>query len=214
MSQSPSHADAHHSTKVLPPAYQADEFGRASHGKVGMWIFLVTDAMTFSGFLLAYALLRSRTPTWPHAADYLGITLSAIATFILIVSSVTMVMAQAAGENRQPKKLLNFLLLTAFGGAVFLGIQAYEYMHLAQAMGMTFTDFLHGPPQFASIFYITTGFHGFHVLTGVIYLLVIAGRTARGAYDNGDCNEVEICGLFWHFVDLIWILVFTFIYLI
>lgn len=179
-----------------------------------MWVFLVTDAMTFSGFLIAYGILRTRHPEWPHAADVLGIALGAIATFLLICSSVTMVLAQNAGEAKKPKEMLRYLLLTALGGIIFLGIQAYEYNHLMHDKGMFFTDFLKGPPQFASIFYMTTGFHGFHVLSGVIYLLIIAMRTAQGKYNNGNINEVEICGLFWHFVDLIWILVFTFIYLI
>ena len=125
-----------------------------------------------------------------------------------------MVLAQAAGENKDQKKLLNYLLLTILGGVVFLGIQAYEYWHLAHAVGMTFSDFLHGPPQFASTFYMVTGFHGFHVLSGVIYLCVIAARAALGKYNDGNMNQVEIVGLFWHFVDLVWILVFTFIYLI
>ncbi len=191
-----------------------DIFGTASNGKVGMWAFLVTDAMTFAGFLIAYAVLRARNPEWPIAADILGIPLSAIATFLLICSSVTMVFAQNAGEERKPKKMATYLAFTALGGAIFLGIQAYEYMHLASSQGMIFSDFLKGPPQFASIFYITTGFHGFHVFSGVVYLLVILARTLMGKYDNGDVNEVEICGLFWHFVDLVWILVFTFIYLI
>lgn len=191
-----------------------DAFGMASHGKVGMWIFLVTDAMTFAGLLIGYAVLRTRMVNWPNPSHYLGINLSAFATFILICSSVTMVLAQNAGENLKPKKMLLFLLLTALGGASFLGIQAFEYHHLAHSAGMHFAEFLHGPPQFASTFFIVTGFHGFHVFTGVCYLLIMAMRTALGKYDDGNVNQVEIAGLFWHFVDLIWILVFTFIYLI
>ena len=193
---------------------KGDAFGHASNGKLGMWIFLVTDAMTFSGFLIGYSILRNRNVDWPHASDYLGIALSAFATFLLICSSVTMVLAQAAGEQMKPRKMLGFLLLTALGGATFLGIQAHEYSHLAHEMGMHFNDFLHGPPQFSSIFFVVTGFHGFHVFTGVVYLLIMCARTALGKYDDGNVNHVEICGLFWHFVDLIWILVFTFIYLI
>lgn len=191
-----------------------DIFGGASHGKVGMWIFLVTDALTFSGLLLGYGILRAKTPDWPVPSKYLGISISSIATFLLICSSVTMVLAQAAGEVRDTKKMLRYLLLTALGGAIFLGIQAFEYSHLAHAMGMTFNEFLHGPPQFASSFFIVTGFHGFHVFSGVTYLLIMSLRTFLGKYDDGNVNEVEICGLFWHFVDLVWILVFTLIYLI
>lgn len=205
---------SHHSHTPSKVKRDLDMFGRATNGKIGMWFFLITDAMTFSGLLLGYGILRARTPGWPNPSDFLGIPLSAFATFLLICSSVTMVIAQAAGEARDTQKMLKFLLFTALGGAIFLGIQAFEYHHLAHGMGMTFSDFLHGPPQFASSFYIVTGFHGFHVLSGVIYLLVIAGRTAAGKYDDGNINHVEICGLFWHFVDLVWILVFTFIYLI
>lgn len=191
-----------------------DIFGGATHGKVGMWMFLVTDALTFSGLLLGYGILRAKTPDWPVPSEYLGIFLSSIATFLLICSSVTMVLAQAEGEQRRPKAMLKYLLMTALGGAIFLCIQAYEYNHLAHSAGMTFAEFLHGPPQFASSFFIITGFHGAHVFSGVVYLLYIAVLTARGKFDDGNVNLVEICGLFWHFVDLVWILVFTLIYLI
>jgi len=194
-------------------AKKPDAFGTASNGKLGMWIYLVTDAMTFAGFLIAYALLRIRNPQWPHPADHLGIALSSFATFVLICSSVTMVLAQNEGEQKKSKSMAKYLAFTVAGGVIFLAIQAYEYSHLFH-MGLSLSDFLHGPPQFASTFFIVTGFHGLHVLTGVIYLSIILARTLAGKYDNGNVNQVEICGLFWHFVDLIWILVFTFIYLI
>ncbi len=190
-----------------------DIFGSATNGKIGMWVFLSTDGLTFAGFLLGYGILRARNPDWPDPAHYLGIGLSALATFILICSSVTMVLAQAAGEEKDRKNLLRFLGLTIFGGLIFLGIQVYEYTHLVHT-GMIFWDFAKGPPQFASTFYLVTGFHGFHVFSGVVYLMSIFGRAVAGKYDDGNMNEVEIAGLFWHFVDLVWILVFTFIYLI
>lgn len=195
-------------------AKATDIFGHASNGKAGMWIFLMTDGLTFGGLLLAYGMLRVRNPEWPHPADHLGIGLSALATFLLICSSVSMVMAQSAGEARKPRKMLNLLLATAFGGILFLGIQVYEYAHLAHSQGMSFADFLHGPPQFASTFFIVTGFHGAHVFSGVVYLLIMAFRTAMGKYDDGNVNTIEIAGLFWHFVDLVWILVFTLVYLL
>ena len=197
-------------------AKKPDAFGSASNGKLGMWIYLVTDAMTFSGFLIGYALLRIRNPAWPNPAQYLGIGLSAFATFVLICSSVTMVLAQNEGEQKKTKSMAGYLALTMLGGIIFLGIQAFEYNHLMHSphTGMTLSNFLHGPPQFASTFFMVTGFHGLHVLTGVIYLGIILCRTLMGKYDSGNVNTVEICGLFWHFVDLVWILVFTFIYLI
>lgn len=189
-----------------------EQFGKASIGKIAMWIFLVTDAMSFSGFLLAYAVLRS-TQAWPNPADYLGINLSGFATFILICSSVSMVMSIDACKLKDRKNMLNWLLATIIGGVFFLGIQVYEYTHLVH-QGITLASFAHGNNLFASTFYIVTGFHGLHVLTGVIYLICEYRMALRGDYDNGDYNRLEILGLFWHFVDLVWILVFTFIYLL
>ena len=113
------HAATMKSTRRKP-----DIFGGASHGKVGMWMFLVTDALTFSGLLLGYGILRAKNPDWPVPSEYLGIGLSSLATFLLICSSVTMVLAQNEGEKRNSKGMLRYLLLTALGGAIFLGIQA------------------------------------------------------------------------------------------
>lgn len=177
-----------------------------------MWIFLVTDAMSFSGFLLAYAVLRA-TMDWPEPAKYLGINLSGFATFILICSSVSMVLSIDACKHKDRQGMLRWLLVTIAGGASFLCIQAYEYTHLVHA-GMTLSKFVHGNNLFASTFYIVTGFHGLHVFTGVVYLICEYFMARRGDYDNGDYNRLEILGLFWHFVDLVWILVFTFIYLL
>jgi len=211
---STAHDQEHHGEHGPEVPRQADAFAAASNGKVGMWIFLSTDGLTFAGFLLGYALLRARSPDWPDPEQYLGIVLPFVATFILIVSSVTMVLAQAAGELKDRKKMLRFLGLTILGGLTFLGMQVYEYTHLLNNMGMTFVEFMDGPPQFASTFFLITGFHGFHVFSGVVYLMVIFGLAYKGKYDDGNMNQVEIAGLFWHFVDLVWILVFTFIYLI
>lgn len=110
--------------------------------------------------------------------------------------------------------MLNWLAATIFGGAAFLGIQVYEYLHLSHAMGMSFSSYAHGDALFSSTFYAITGFHGLHVLSGVIYLITMFVHAYRGDFDNGDYNQLEIAGLFWHFVDLVWILVFTFVYLL
>jgi heme/copper-type cytochrome/quinol oxidase subunit 3 len=207
-----SHAAAHDHGHHVQEERNDPQFGKASIGKLAMWIFLVTDAMSFSGFLLSYAVLRS-TMEWPEPAKYLGINLSGFATFILICSSVSMVLAIDSCKHKDRKQMLNWLLATIAGGAAFLCIQAYEYTHLVHA-GMTLSSFAHGNNLFASTFYIVTGFHGLHVLTGVIYLCCEYRFAHRGDYDNGDYNRLEILGLFWHFVDLVWILVFTFIYLL
>lgn len=190
------------------------QFGKASPGKVGMWLFLGTDAMAFSGFLIAYAVLRA-TKDWPNPVEALGgVHLSGIMTFILICSSVSMVMTIDACKRRERKEMLNWLLATIVGGAIFLGIQAYEYMHLMQDMGMTFNSYAHGNNLFSSTFFAITGFHGLHVLSGVIYLCYMYKLALAGRFDKGDYGMLEIAGLFWHFVDLVWILVFTFIYLL
>lgn len=188
------------------------QFGRATPGKIGMWIFLVTDAMSFSGFLIAYAILRS-TRDWPNPLEHLGIELSGIATFILICSSVSMVMAIDCCKNKNRKSMLLWLALTIGGGIVFLGIQVWEYIHLFH-QGMTFSQFDKGNNLFSSTFFSITGFHGLHVLSGVIYLICAFTKAWNGDFDDGNHNFLEVAGLFWHFVDLVWILVFTFIYLL
>lgn len=211
-----SHSPSDHHGEYAGPAKPRglDVFGKASNGKIGMWLYLMTDAMTFAGFLLGYALLRVRIDTWPKPSDILGIALATIMTTILIISSVTLVVAQAKGEAKDRKGMIKYLIYTIIGGTLFLGMQAYEYAHLAEAFQMSLSNFGGGHPLFASTFFVITGFHGLHVLCGVIYLIVILGRAMAGKYDSGNCNEVEIAGLFWHFVDLVWILVFTFMYLI
>ncbi|MCB9094518.1 MAG: cytochrome c oxidase subunit 3 [Halobacteriovoraceae bacterium] len=198
--------------KLLDPNYVDQQFGKATPGKIAMWIFLVTDAMSFSGFLLAYGVLRSNQQ-WPTPADHLGIALSGLATFILICSSVSMVLSIDGCRMKDREKMLRWLKVTIAGGASFLCIQAYEYTHLVHH-GLGLSHFLHGNNLFGSTFYMVTGFHGLHVLTGVIYLTCEYINAYKGKYDNGEYQHLEVLGLFWHFVDLVWILVFTFIYLL
>ncbi|OIQ18579.1 MAG: hypothetical protein BM556_10010 [Bacteriovorax sp. MedPE-SWde] len=200
-------------------AYPDDpEFGKASPSKIGMWLFLGTDAMSFSGLLLAYAVLRATAPAtnpWPVPEHALGgVFLSGIMTFILICSSVSMVMTIDACKRRDKQGIRNWLLATIIGGAIFLGIQVYEYIHLMTDLGMTFSTYEHGNNLFSATFFSITGFHGLHVLSGVLYLCWMYKLALEGRFDKGDYGMLEIVGLFWHFVDLVWILVFTFIYLV
>lgn len=205
---------AHAHSDHGPVEYNDEHFGKASPGKIGMWLFLVTDAMSFSGFLIAYAVLRS-TKQWPNPVKALGgVGLSGFMTFLLICSSVSMVLTIDACKHKNRKAMLNWLLVTIVGGASFLGIQAYEYSHLIGHMGMSFNSYAHGTSLFASTFFSITGFHGLHVFSGVVYLICMYVMAYRGDFDNGDYNMLEIAGLFWHFVDLVWILVFTFVYLL
>jgi len=205
------HAHAHDG----PVEYNDRDFGKASPGKIGMWTFLATDGMSFSGFLLAYAVLRMRSDSWPNPIEALGgVHLSGIMTFILICSSVSMVMSIDCCKRKDRQGMLNWLLATILGGAVFLGIQVYEYIHLVNDMGMTFSTYAYGDDLFSATFFAITGFHGLHVLSGVLYLCWMYSLAQKGEFDNANYNKLEIAGLFWHFVDLVWILVFTFVYLI
>ncbi|MBI3820888.1 MAG: cytochrome c oxidase subunit 3 [Planctomycetes bacterium] len=218
------HDDHGHGMPALPDA----GFGTATNGKIAMWMFLVTDGLTFAGLLLGYGYLRIKNTDWPNPQDVLGIALTGIATFLLICSSVAMVMSLAAASENNRSGMLRWLFLTALGGMAFLGIQAYEYNHNIhegiKLWGMVKPEHLEAgekwkfagvPDNFASTFYLVTGFHGMHVTTGVIYLLVMFFKgLGQKKITPQYYNLLEIAGLFWHFVDLVWILVFTFIYLI
>jgi len=199
-----------------PLTYPDDpEFGKATPGKLGMWLFLTTDAMSFSGLLLAYGVLRSTAQDWPDPVEALGgVELSGFMTFLLVCSSVSMVLAIDKCKLRDRAGILRWLGITIIGGFAFLGLQVYEYIHLMTDMGMSFNAYAHGNDLFSATFFAITGFHGLHVLTGVLYLCGMYKLAYDGRFDNGDYNLLEIAGLFWHFVDLVWILVFTFIYLI
>ncbi len=197
---------AHASTMDHPESYESPL--TPGWGKLMMWVFLCSDAMSFAGLLAAYGSVRMFDPNWPDPSAKLGIPLTALNTFILICSSVTMVKGLSAIQHGDRKGLVRFLLLTIAGGLTFLGIQAYEWTHLIEH------DLSARTSLFGATFFILTGFHGCHVLSGVIYLSCIAARAARGGYSRENNSPVEIAGLYWHFVDLIWILVFTFVYLI
>ena len=213
MSATAAHADHHHG----PLEYPEDKHvGQASLGKLGMWIFLLSDAFSFGGLLLAYGILRGGSTVWRHPGEpVLGINFTALLTFLLICSSVTMVLAHAAAVEGKRNETVKFLALTILGGVLFLFGQYQEYFGIV-GHGLTHEGLVFGKSHYATTFYITTSFHGLHVTTGVLYLTVILVRTLMGKYDGGgnNANHIEIVGLFWHFVDLVWILVFTFIYLL
>lgn len=184
-----------------------------SMGKLGMWVFLAGDAMTFGALLAGYGAIRAGSAYWPNPQETLGIQLTAVMTFLLICSSLTMVKGLSAIKQGDRKSMIRFLLLTALGGAIFLGLQVYEWTHLIHK-GLELSQYQGAPSLFGTTFYIITGFHGLHVTAGVIYLLVVAIRGAKVGYTAENANTVENLGLYWHFVDLVWILVFTFVYLI
>jgi cytochrome c oxidase subunit 3 len=193
---------------TLHPAESSELMGSLK-GKLGMWLFLVSDALTFGALLAAYGAMRIGNPDWPVPSHILGIPLTAANTFVLICSSVTMVKALSAVRHGNQKAFQNYLLGTIAGGITFLSVQAYEWTHLIKNEGLALRKDL-----FSATFFTITGFHGFHVTCGVIYLFVIWMQARKGIYTAENNHRVEIAGLYWHFVDLVWILVFTFVYLV
>ena len=192
-------------------------------GKVMMWIFLVSDTFIFSSFLVGYMnVRRTTTEPWPYPSEVFALELFgnnvpliliAIMTFILITSSGTMALAVRYAHFKDKKKIFILMCATAAFGASFVGMQAFEWTKLISE-GVRPWENPWGAPQFGSVFFMVTGFHGLHVSCGVIYLLTIATKVLKGHYDvKGDYSIVEITGLYWHFVDLVWVFIFAFFYL-
>lgn len=225
----------------------------ASYGKLMMWFFLLSDAFTFSALLITYGLVRSSHVAydglvnaftfsqtyWPvpekvfEAVPFLhGVELPlvfvGIMTFVLIMSSVTMVLAVEAGHRMDRQAVEKWMLWTLLGGIAFLSCQAWEWAHFIHGTdaGSTLADGTkffganlsfnqYGPPDFAAFFFFITGFHGFHVFSGVCLNFLVYYNTVMGVYDRrGHYEMVEKVGLYWHFVDLVWVFVFTFFYLV
>ena len=193
-------------------------------GKAMMWIFLLSDIFIFSVFLTGYMSVRvTTTEPWPNPSEVFALTIAgqhipliliAIMTFILISSSGTMAMAVNFGHRRDKKKTAALLLATAAFGVSFVGMQVFEWTKLIVEEGVRPWSYPMGAPQFGSSFFMSTGFHGAHVTAGVIYLLVVAKRVMTGFYDRkGNYDTVEIAGLYWHFVDLVWVFIFALFYL-
>ena len=192
-------------------------------GKLMMWIFLVSDTFIFTCFLTGYMHARlSTTAPWPpqseifalsFGGDPIPLILIAIMTFILITSSGTMALAVNFGYRKDKAKTFMFMCATAALGASFVGMQAFEWTKLIEE-GVRPWGNPFGAAQFGSVFFMVTGFHGLHVTGGVIYLLIIANKVRKGHYDKKGFEIVEIAGLYWHFVDLVWVFIFAFFYLL
>jgi cytochrome c oxidase subunit 3 len=178
--------------------------------KVMMWIFIITDGLTFAGFLASYGFARLASPAWPNPSTIFDLRLISLMTFVLISSSATMAMAVGAAGQHLSRQTIRYLLLTILGGAIFLSMQAYEWSHFIAAGGRPDSN-PWGVPQFGSYFFLITGFHGTHVLIGALVLVITALRFRRG---KSSAAGVELAGLYWHFVDLVWVFVFTFFYLL
>ncbi len=207
-------------------------FKNVSWGKVMMWIFLLSDTFIFSCFLLSYMTVRmSTTVPWPNPSEVFALEIGgakvpliliAIMTFILISSSGTMAMAVNFGYRRERVKTAALMLLTAAFGVSFVGMQAFEWTKLIHE-GVRPWGNPWGAYQFGSAFFMITGFHGTHVTIGVIFLVIMARKVWRGDLETerrgfftskkGSYELVEITGLYWHFVDLVWVFIFALFYL-
>jgi cytochrome c oxidase subunit 3 len=190
---------------------------RVSHRKLGMWLFIMSDSLTFGALLTTYAYARLSSVNWPTPFKFHpSVTFSTVMTLVLLSSSLTMVFAVAAAKKREKKKARLWILATMFFGATFIVLHLYEWLHLINDEGLTPfrlpAEWGHrwpgASPLFGSAFFGITGLHMFHVFTGVCYLGVIAGRIRKFTSD-----DVEVSGLYWHFVDLVWMFVFPLIYL-
>ena len=202
-------------------------------GKAMMWIFLLSDTFIFSCFLISYMKVRaSVVDPWPYpsevfALEFMGtpvpLLLIAIMTFVLITSSGTMALAVKYGYEKNKKMCGWFVLLTAIGGLTFVGMQAFEWSKLIFHEGVRPWTNPFGAEQFGAFFFMITGFHGTHVSIGVIFLFIFARKVFKGDFDTGkrgffttmksDYVAIEILGLYWHFVDLVWVFIFAFFYL-
>ena len=203
-------ATIEHDDSMAPP-YPRELGAGVYNEKLGMWVFLGSEVMFFTALIGSYIILRFAHPeAWTgHPRDTpLNIPVTAINTFLLICSSVTMVKAFAAAQDGYQKALRMWLVATVVIGATFVGVQVYEYRELIHA------GFIPSQGLFGSTFYTMTGFHGFHVTCGVLSMIFVTWKAFQGKYTATDHRGVEVIGLYWHFVDLVWIILFTIVYLI
>jgi cytochrome c oxidase subunit 3 len=198
MSQAASIAqDDHHYTSTGLPSW-----------KVGFWAFIGSECLFFASLISTYMVYKGRSVTGPFPEEILDIPLTSISTFILLMSSLAMVLALDGVQRGSRRLTMLWLGMVILLGAGFLGFQVYEFNHFVHE-GLTI-----GTNVFGSSFFVLTGFHGAHVAGGVIWMLTLWIMAARGRLTSADALKVEIAGLYWHFVDVVWIVIFTLVYLI
>ncbi|HYF96253.1 MAG TPA: cytochrome (ubi)quinol oxidase subunit III [Symbiobacteriaceae bacterium] len=175
--------------------------------KLGFWIFLASECLFFASLLGTYVALHGRSPSGPAPMDLFEIPLTTVSSFVLLMSSLTMVLAVVAAQQQDTPQMRRWLGATALLGLCFLGFQAYEFTTFVHE-GLTLTSSV-----FGSAFFTLTGFHGAHVAVGVLWLLSLLGYTRRHGLTAQRAIKVELAGLYWHFVDVVWIAIFTVVYL-
>jgi heme/copper-type cytochrome/quinol oxidase subunit 3 len=182
-----------------------------SNPKLGIWLFLSSEALFFGAFIATYFLYRGRDSEYlggPEPRDLLNIPFTSVTSFVLLMSSLTMVLALAAIQRGDERRLRIWLLATALFGALFVGGQVFEFTEFYRE-GLSLSSNL-----FGTTFFTLTGLHGAHVTMGIIWLLMLYGRSMQGRLKQEHSEAIEIAGLYWHFVDIVWIIIFTAIYLI
>jgi cytochrome c oxidase subunit 3/cytochrome o ubiquinol oxidase subunit 3 len=179
-----------------------------SNNKLAMWLFLGSECLLFGGLISTYMLYRGRHPAEGGPDQYWDIPFTSASSFVLLMSSLTMVLAVTAAKRHDERNTKVWLVVTALLGSLFVAGQVYEFTTFYRE-GLGFTTSL-----FASSFYTLTGFHGVHVVVGVILLLSTTGMLAKQRVPGDKAEVVELVGLYWHFVDVVWILIFTLVYLI
>ena len=191
---------------------------RVSHRKLGMWLFIMSDSLTFCALLITYSYARFSSQDWPTPFKFFpSVVFSTVMTLVLLSSSLTMVFAVSAAKRRDKRRARRWIFATIFFGAMFIVLHLYEWMHLMHDEGLYpfqlpaewLERWPNASPLFGSAFFGITGLHMFHVFTGLCYLGVIALRIKKFSAD-----DVEVSGLYWHFVDLVWMFVFPLIYLL
>ncbi|MCG3205107.1 MAG: Cytochrome c oxidase subunit 3 [Elusimicrobia bacterium] len=179
------------------------------HGKLGMWVFLASEIMLFGAFISAYIVLRIGSPNFGVPPEsVMGRPLATLNTFVLITSSATMVLALAAIQRDNIKQFTWFMVLTSVLGLTFLGIKAFEYQHKIHE-GLTLSSGL-----FGSFYYTLTGLHALHMIGGLVFNTYVLIQGLRGVFNSHHHERVEYAGLYWHFVDLVWVILFPVFYLV
>jgi len=179
--------------------------------KFGMWLFLISDSLTFSAMLFAYTYSRVTNPDWPKPFDFSpAIIFSTVMTFCLLSSSLTMVLAVHSMNHGDRKATVKWILATMAGGGAFVVLHLSEWLKLINVEHVTALNNPWGVPLFGGTFFALTGLHMTHVICGLIYLTIIATGVARGKF---KAEDVEVSGLYWHFVDLVWMFIFPLVYL-
>ncbi|MCD5403902.1 MAG: cytochrome c oxidase subunit 3 [Dehalococcoidia bacterium] len=179
-----------------------------NHRKLLMWVFLGSDCLFFGALIATYMVYRGQSLTGPYPIDIINVPVTTISTFVLLMSSFAMVQALAATHADNKRGIVGWLVATAVLGAIFIGFQIVEF-NTFKNEGLTL-----GGNLFGATFFTLTGFHGAHVTLGIIWLVAMAIVANKGRVGPNSALDIELLGLYWHFVDIVWIVIFTLLYLI